>query len=88
MVILSGLLIMIGWVWLIVTAFKSEQIVWGVVMIVFMPSCFIYALLNLDKKTLIPLILVVLSIVIMMKFSPEDRAKMERMQQERQNTFQ
>ena len=49
MMVLFGLLVTVGWVWLIVIAFKSDQIIWGILILLFTLPAFVYGLLNWDK---------------------------------------
>jgi hypothetical protein len=67
MMFLFGILVTVGWVWLIVIAFKSDQIIWGILILLFTLPAFVYGLLNWDKaKT--PYLLFVGSIVLMIMF--------------------
>jgi len=76
MIYLIGTLSTIAWVWLIVIAFKESQTVWGVAMILLIPSCFLYGILNWSK-VFIPFILLVISIGLMFSLSPEQLAQLE-----------
>jgi hypothetical protein len=76
MIYLIGTLSTIAWVWLIVIAFKESQTVWGVAMILLIPSCFLYGILNWSKVS-IPFILLVISIGLMFSLSPEQLAQLE-----------
>lgn len=71
MLFLSALLFLVAWVWMIVTAFKSDQVVWGVVMILFFPAHYLYGILHWSKVT-IPFIMLLISTGLMFTISPQE----------------
>ncbi len=71
MLVLSAILFLVAWIWIIVTAFKSEQIVWGVVMILFLPAMLLYGILHWSKVT-IPFIILLISLGLMLTISPQE----------------
>ena len=71
MLFLSAILFLVAWIWIIVTAFKSEQIVWGVVMILFFPAMLLYGILHWSKVT-IPFIMLLISFGLMFTISPQE----------------
>ncbi len=71
MVYLIGILWTITWIWLIVTAFKADQVAWGVAMIIFPPSCYLYGTLNWSKASK-PFIVLLIMTALMFTLSPEE----------------
>ncbi len=64
MAALFGIIMTVAWIWLIVIAFKSDQIIWGVLILIFTLPAFVYGLVHWDKaKT--PYLLFIGSIVLM-----------------------
>jgi len=76
MVYIIGALSTIAWIWLIVIAFKSDAIIWGVVMILFMPAALLFGLLHWDKAS-VPFILLVVSIALIFTLSPQEVAQFQ-----------
>jgi hypothetical protein len=65
MAILFGIIMTAAWIWLIVIAFKSDQILWGVLILIFTLPAFVYGLVQWDKaKT--PYLLFIGSFVLML----------------------
>ena len=60
----------VAWIWLIVVGFKSGQIVWGVVMIIFPPACYLYGILNWSKAST-PFIVLLVSTALIFTIPPE-----------------
>ncbi|WP_020580754.1 hypothetical protein [Endozoicomonas elysicola] len=71
MFFLMAVMSTIAWLWLIVSAFKENKVVWGIVMILFSPACIIYGLINWNKN-LIPLIILIISILYFINLDPEE----------------
>ena len=71
MFFLIAVLSTIAWLWLIVSAFKENKVVWGIVMILFSPACIIYGLINWNKN-IIPLIIFIISILYFINLDPEE----------------
>lgn len=65
MVILLSIVFTVAWIWMIVIAFKNNQIVWGVLMIIFSVfPFFFYGIAHWDKCKQ-PFLLGIASIVLM-----------------------
>jgi len=76
MIYLIGILSTIAWIWLIVVAFKNDAIVWGVVMILFMPAALLFGLFHWNKAS-VPYILLLVSIALLFTLSPTELAQMQ-----------
>ncbi len=74
MAYLIGISWTVVWVWLIVVAFKSEQIVWGVAIIIFPVSAYLYGILNWSKAST-PFILLLILTGLVFTISPEEIAQ-------------
>ncbi|MFT5425676.1 MAG: hypothetical protein ACI9ZT_000608 [Gammaproteobacteria bacterium] len=70
MIFLCGILFTVAWVWLIVIAFKSDQMIWGIVILLFTLPAFVYGLLNWDKAKTPYLLLVGSTVLMIMFFDP------------------
>lgn len=69
MVILLSLLFTVAWIWMIVIAFKNNQIIWGIMMIIFsIFPFFFYGIMHWDKGKQ-PFILGMASIVLVFVFA-------------------
>ena len=77
MIYLFGIMSTIAWVWLIVTAFKAGQTAWGVVMILFVPACFLYGILNWSKAAT-PFILLVVSVGLFFTLPSDQIAQLKK----------
>lgn len=68
------ILSLVAWLWMIVIAFKHDQIIWGIAMILIIPVCFLYGVLNFNRA-MAPLILMALSIGLFFTLTPEQLAE-------------
>lgn len=71
MIYLIGLISTVAWIWLIVIAFKNSFIIWGIVMILFVPACFLFGILHWNKAS-VPFILLLVSIGLMFTLSLDE----------------
>ncbi|MEX2516670.1 MAG: hypothetical protein WD572_07145 [Gammaproteobacteria bacterium] len=76
MIFFVGLLLTLAWIWLIVIAFKSDAIVWGVVMILFFPAAYLFGLLNWDKASK-PFIMLIVATALMFMVPAEQLAQFQ-----------
>lgn len=76
MIFIVGLLLTVAWIWLIVIAFKSDSIIWGVVMILFFPAAYLFGLLNWDKAST-PFILLIVATALIFMVPAEQMAQFQ-----------
>ena len=70
MMVIFGIVCTIAWVWLIIIAFKSNQIIWGVLMLIFTLPTFFYGLAHWDKAKTPYIIFIGSFILMIMTFDP------------------
>ena len=73
MLALLSIVMMGAWIWMIVIAFKNDQILWGILMIIFSVfPAFIYGIVHWDKASK-PFILGLVAFALMFVFvDPEE----------------
>ncbi len=84
MLALLSLIMMGAWIWMIVIAFKNDQILWGVLMIIFsvLPA-FFYGVVHWDKAKQ-PFIVAIIAFALMFVLVDPEEFEAARLQQ--QNT--
>ena len=65
-----SLALMVAWIWIIVIAFKNEETIWGIALIVFFPAAYVYGIMRW-KTAAVPFVILCIGFaVILMTFDP------------------
>ena len=70
MTTIFGIIVTGAWIWLIVIAFKSNQILWGILILIFSLPAFVYGLLHWDKAKVPYLLFVGAFVMLIMSIDP------------------
>lgn len=70
MTTLFGIILTAAWIWLIVIAFKSDQILWGILILIFTLPAFVYGLVYWDKAKTPYLLFIGAFVLMIMSIDP------------------